>query len=352
MDKQLFSQQLIGWYQRHHRDLPWRRTKNPYCIWLSEIILQQTRVKQGLPYYLRFVEAFPTVQSLANAEERDVLRLWQGLGYYSRARNLHQTAKLVANEHRGVFPGRYAELLMLKGVGTYTAAAIASFAFNEKKAVLDGNVFRVLARVFGVETDIASNEGKQVFSRLATDLLPDALTDVYNQAIMEFGAVQCTPATPDCLFCPLNRDCQANLTGRQHRLPVKKKKGNVRERYFHYLVLRQGDAVHLKERPEKDIWRGLYDFYLKEAPAMRTLDDLAGEEDVKELLAAAVVEKESAVFTHVLTHQRIRAKFWHLRLPPGASPAVAGPLRFYSPQEINALPKPILIANYLNRPFF
>jgi A/G-specific adenine glycosylase len=349
LEKHTFSHKLILWYQKYQRDLPWRHTRDPYFIWLSEVILQQTRVKQGLPYYLRFIEAFPTVQELAQAEEKEVLRLWQGLGYYSRARNMHLTAKTVADERAGIFPSRYDELLKLKGIGTYTAAAIASFAFNEKAAVLDGNVFRVLARVFGIETDIASHEGKKIFTRLANDLLPDTQTDQYNQAIMEFGAIQCTPQTPNCMFCPLNNHCVANLTGRQDRLPVKSKKIKISQRYFHYFVVQKGELVYMKERREKDIWSGLYDFYLKEAEQLLSLEELSADAEVRDLLRHTTIEGESEVFTHVLTHQRIQIRFWKLRLPDEVLPLFLDNQLFFSRAEIERLPKSILIENYLNR---
>ena len=228
-----FAPRLIEWYRRHGRNLPWRHTRDPYRIWLSEVILQQTRVRQGMPYYHAFVEKFPTVNDLAAASEQEVLRLWQGLGYYSRARNLHETARIVAQKHNGVFPGNYAGLLTLKGVGPYTAAAIASFAFGEQVGVLDGNVYRVLARLLGIETDIATPKAKNEFTRAAAALVPADEPDTYNQAIMEFGAIQCTPVAPDCLLCPFQAECVAYNTGRQHELPVKSKKGSVKNRFFH-----------------------------------------------------------------------------------------------------------------------
>ena len=217
MDKHLFADSILNWYAKNKRDLPWRETKSPYKIWLSEIILQQTRVKQGLPYYEKFVETYPQIKDLATADEQSVLRLWQGLGYYSRARNLHAAAKFVQNELQGIFPEDYKALLKMKGVGDYTASAIASFAYNERVAVVDGNVFRVLARVFGIDTDIASHKGGKEFGELAKTLLPEKNTDVYNQGIMEFGALQCTPQKPDCMYCPLQAGCVAYLQGKTKR---------------------------------------------------------------------------------------------------------------------------------------
>lgn len=343
-----FAPKLLHWYQRHRRDLPWRQTADPYRIWLSEVILQQTRVAQGMPYYLKFVETFPTVASLAAAEEREVLRLWQGLGYYSRARNLHQTAKLVADQYGGHFPGTYNELLKLRGIGPYTAAAVASFAFGERVAVLDGNVFRVLARVFGIETDIASNAAKKEFTQLANQLISPDDPATYNHAIMDFGATQCVPVSPQCLFCPFAFDCEANASGRQSVLPVKIKKGTVRERYFHYLVLERGEYLALRERTGRDIWTGLYDFYLVEGEEFLTLDDLTERDEFwRRLGPQGTLLDVSEPVTHVLSHQRIRAQFWRLQLPADSHPVLPAHLRWYTPGEADALPKAVLITNYL-----
>ena len=260
-----FAETLLNWYQRHKRNLPWRETTDAYAIWLSEVILQQTRVAQGLPYYLKFIEAYPTVQYLAAAPEDEVLRLWQGLGYYSRARNMHFTAKQVVQEYNGQFPSSYHELQKLKGVGSYTAAAVASFAFKEKVAVLDGNVFRVLSRVFGISDDIAAPASRKVFQQLADSLIPEQAPDTFNQAIMEFGAIQCTPVMPDCMFCPLQTSCFAFNRGLVQELPVKSKAKAVRPRFFHYLVFEWQGSYFMRKRLAGDIWQGLYDFYLYEA---------------------------------------------------------------------------------------
>lgn len=354
MNKQIFATKLIGWYLRHKRDLPWRHTRNPYLIWLSEIILQQTRVKQGMPYYLAFAEKFPTVQALALAEERDVLRLWQGLGYYARARNMHKTAKIVSGQYGGKFPESYQQLLTLKGIGPYTAAAIASFAFQEAVAVLDGNVFRVLSRLFGIETDITSHEGKKLFTRLANELISKETPDLYNQGIMEFGAMLCTPVSPQCMFCPFNNECVANQTGRQETLPVKAKKTAGKQRFFHYFIFSSGNMLAMKERAEKDIWSGLYDFYLLEEKEFMTFENLLEKHHLSGLLASAVLKKESATYTHVLTHQRVYARFWHIDLPPEQKNPVSSHLNvfFYTTGQIHDLPKPVLIDKYLHEYFF
>lgn len=358
MDKHLFADSILNWYAKNKRDLPWRDTKDPYKIWLSEIILQQTRVKQGLPYYQKFVEAYPTVADLAQADEQNVLRLWQGLGYYSRARNLHTAAKFVHNEKQDIFPDNYKELLKLKGVGDYTASAIASFAHNEKVAVLDGNVFRVLARVFGVDTDIASHKGAKEFGALAKSLLPDEHTDAYNQGIMEFGALQCTPQKPDCMYCPLQSGCVAYAQGKQKELPVKIKKIKVKKRYFHYLIYfyKKGEQIFvaMKQRGSKDIWGGLYDFWLEEHPKMLdTVDMLGAIQLPKEQVEQWVISKESVTYKHILTHQRIQAKFYHIEINEAQKDLPAfDNFSFFELSEVAALPKPVLIDNYLNKDFF
>ena len=344
---------LLAWYGRHHRDLPWRHTRDPYAIWLSEVILQQTRVAQGLPYYETFLGAYPTVQAMAAAPETEVLRYWQGLGYYSRARNMHHTAQQVVNEHDGHFPGTYAGLLLLRGVGPYTAAAIASFAFDEAVAVLDGNVYRVLARIFGLHSDIAAPSSRKEFQALADQHIPTTAPADFNQAIMEFGAVQCTPAKPDCLFCPLQQQCWAFQHGQVALLPVKSKAKASRTRYLHYFVLRHGEHTYLRERREKDIWQGLYDFALAEttvpelppAELSRHLDALGAHLDF------SLAEEPSATYRHVLSHQKLEARFHplHLTQPlPAATLRDLG-LQAYSAAEIEALPKPKLIANYCSQ---
>jgi A/G-specific adenine glycosylase len=352
--KKIFAQKLINWYARHKRDLPWRHTTDPYLIWLSEVILQQTRVKQGMPYYTAFAGKYPTVSDLALADERDVLRLWQGLGYYARARNMHATAKIVHLQYGGIFPDTYAGLLTLKGIGPYTAAAIASFAFRERVAVLDGNVFRVLARLYGINTDIASNEAKKIFSGLANELISEEQPDIYNQAIMEFGAMLCTPAKPQCMFCPFQNECVANLTGRQEELPVKSKKAKGKERFFHYLIFTSGREIAMKERTGKDIWSGLYDFYLLEQDRFMDTDELLQQVNLWPLAPDMTVEKVSDVHIHVLTHQRVQAKFWHISLPPASSCDVATELglTFFNPAHTEDLPKPVLINKYLNEYIF
>ncbi|MCX2741391.1 A/G-specific adenine glycosylase [Pontibacter anaerobius] len=348
---QHFAQTLLGWYGRHKRSLPWRDTTNPYFIWLSEVILQQTRVAQGLPYYERFVAAYPTVQDLAAAPQDEVLRLWQGLGYYSRARNMHHTAQLVVEKYGGQFPDKYEELLKLKGVGSYTAAAIAAFAFKEQVAVLDGNVFRVLARVFGISDDIAAPSSRKIFQKLADELVPAGEPDTYNQAIMEFGAIQCTPLMPDCLFCPLQQSCFAFNHGMVQELPVKSKAKAARPRFFHYIVFELDGAFYLRKRLEGDIWQGLYDFYLYESD----IKDLPEEQLLLELQEAgipvqkALLQPPAKDYKHILSHQKINARFYRIKLKTPLKDEVLQETRLapYNVKKIEALPKPVLISSYL-----
>ena len=346
-----FADTLIAWYHRHKRALPWRETTDPYLIWLSEVILQQTRVNQGLPYYKRFAEAYPTVQHLAAAPEDEVLRLWQGLGYYSRARNMHHTAKQLVEEYGGAFPASYEQLLKLRGVGSYTAAAIASFAFREQVAVLDGNVFRVLARVFGISDDIAAPASRKVFQQQANQLIPADAPDIFNQAIMEFGAIQCTPVMPDCLFCPLQQSCFAFKHGLVQELPVKSKAKAARPRFFHYIVFELEGQYYLRKRLSGDIWEGLYDFYLYESDA-KTLDTSTL---LQELQQAGIAVQELQLqlprkdFKHILSHQKITARFYLIRLHSRLKEEVMQETRLslFDAEKIDALPKPVLISSYL-----
>lgn len=346
---------LEAWYERHKRDLPWRHTRDPYRIWLSEIILQQTRVAQGKPYYERFVAAYPTIGDMARANERELLRLWQGLGYYSRARNLHQTARYVTEHLGGKFPDTYQNLLKMKGIGVYTAAAVASFAFGERVPVVDGNVYRVLARVFGIDEDITTTSAKKTFFGLATQLIGHASDPAtYNQAIMEFGAIQCTPVAPDCLLCPLQQYCTAYQTGRQHKLPVKAKKAPVRERYFTYLVFTHNGRLALRERTDRDIWQNLHDFYLIETDepgGSATLRAMGLPGAVNELVNQDVQTALPTEAVQLLSHQRIRAWFYPVELSGELVSRLPAGFNWYTPEQADQLPKPLLITNYLTKAF-
>ncbi len=295
------------------------------------------------------------MQDLAKAPEDEVLRLWQGLGYYSRARNLHHTAKQVVSEFGGRFPDTYTKLLQLKGVGTYTAAAIASFAYREPVAVLDGNVYRVLARVFGRHENIAAPASKKVFEEIANAQISLEEPDTYNQAIMEFGAIQCTPVAPDCLFCPLQQECFAFQHGLVNVLPVKEKAKSSRQRYFHYLVLQHEGKLYLKKRPGNDIWQSLYDFYTIETDTLHPAPELFHKQ-ASEALGIPKIPFSSTgkVYKHVLSHQKISAQFYLISLPfrlREETEETIG-IKLYTIEEIEALPKPILIHSFLNEHFF
>jgi len=311
------SDQLIDWYQVHKRDLPWRNISDPYQIWISEIILQQTRVNQGLDYYLRFVERFPNVEMLAAAEEDEVLKYWQGLGYYSRARNLHQAARQIIQDFGGVFPKTYPEVLRLKGVGTYTAAAICSFAYNLPYAVVDGNVYRVLSRLFAIETPIDSHSGKKEFDSLAQQLIENSAPSLHNQALMEFGALQCVPVSPDCSVCPLRVFCKAYELKMVERLPVKSKKTPTKQRFFNYLVINFNQYIFLQKRTADDIWKNLYEFPLIETDHLLTEAELF-ENDFFQKLFQGIKEisilQISKPVHHLLTHRRITAQFITLQI--------------------------------------
>ncbi|NEU69014.1 A/G-specific adenine glycosylase [Spirosoma agri] len=352
-NESVFVLSLERWYEYHKRDLPWRHTRDPYYIWLSEVILQQTRVAQGKPYYERFVSTYPTIHDMARADERELLRLWQGLGYYSRARNLHQTARYVTDQLDGKFPDTYHDLLKMKGIGVYTAAAVASFAFGERVPVVDGNVYRVLARMFGIQEDITTTGAKKTFAALATRLIQRADDPAtYNQSIMEFGAIQCTPVAPDCLLCPVQQHCVAYLTGQQHRLPVKAKKAPVRDRYFQYLVFRNNDRIAMRERTDRDIWQNLYDFYLLETDEPKTaLRDLLLPDSVNELVVSGVQASVPAESIQLLSHQRIRALFYVIDVPDALIDRLPIGFTWYSIVETGNLPKPVLITNYLEKSF-
>lgn len=348
-----FVHTLLEWYPRHHRDLPWRNTNDPYIIWLSEIILQQTRVAQGLPYFLKFVDQYPDVQSLADAPIEDVMRLWQGLGYYSRARNLHECAKMVVRDFGGIFPDNYKDLLKLKGVGSYTAAAIASFAFREQVAVVDGNVFRVLSRYFGISTDIATPAGKKEFENLANQLIPADVPDVFNQAIMEFGALQCVPKSPDCLVCPLAGSCFAYINKHVGDFPKKEKKVKVRKRFFKYIYIRCGQFIVIRERQEGDIWQGLHDFPKIEMKTLDELSDWEGGINGLEDFATINVDESPHIYKHILTHQRIFANFVKFVIDEKEKTRLSSwadkhGFLLVNEEQLEKLGKPRLILKYLN----
>ncbi len=309
-----FSPSIIKWYHANRRELPWRDTNDAYLIWLSEIILQQTRVAQGLSYFLRFKERYPTIVSLAKANEQEILKLWQGLGYYSRARNLHKTAQIITEKYNGIFPSDYNAIISLKGIGEYTAAAIASFAYNQPYAVVDGNVFRVLARIFGIDLAINSTEGKKCFFQLANQLLDKKRSLLHNQAIMEFGALQCTPLQPDCNNCIFIKECVAFLTNDINKFPVKEAKIKQRERFFNYFFIKNKEYTYLQKRTQKDIWQNLYEFPLWETDYNLTIEDLILQQNKIPTLKNILLKFSINNFKikHVLSHQIIHANFYIL----------------------------------------
>lgn len=340
MDKRYFREKLVEWYRTSGRTLPWRSTSDPYLIWLSEVILQQTRVAQGLPYYEKFVAHFPTVTALAAAEEQIVLRLWQGLGYYSRARNLLRCAQVVAEKYDGKFPVTSEALRTLPGIGPYTASAIASVAGNEKTAVVDGNVFRVLSRIFGIDVLIDSTQGKKYFQTFADSIICSEEPGVFNQAIMDFGATICTPA-PRCAECIFQSKCFAFTHSMIPFFPVSAPRKKVSKRHFYYLVVQQGAQLLMKRRTGNDIWKGLYDFWLVEEKA-----HVKPATVYKRFFSAPLKEVKS--YKHLLTHQIIHAHFILVSLKPGESLQLSEGLKFFLPAEIDQLPKPILIKKFID----
>ncbi len=304
-----FSKLITNWYKLNYRQLPWRNTQNAYVIWLSEVILQQTRVAQGLPYFERFIKKYPTVKHLANAHQDEVLKLWQGLGYYSRARNMHFTAQEVLTINKGVFPDRYEHLIKLKGIGEYTAAAIASFSSNEPVAVVDGNVYRLLSRYFGIETPIDSTEGKKIFKAKANEVLNRKNAGLHNQAMMEFGAIVCTPQNPNCDNCVLIRGCTAFQLNKTNELPVKAKKTKVQNRYMIYSVLHDGKNVLLKKRTDNDIWNGLFEFPLEESivPVEKTKAYFRFDN-------MKIASHSHSRYKHILSHRKLFVSFFEYKV--------------------------------------
>lgn len=332
----MFAVSLINWYKKNHRELPWRSTTDPYRIWVSEIILQQTRVNQGLPYFTKFIQRFKDLKSLANANEEEILKYWQGLGYYSRARNMHATAKFIYFNLGGSFPNNYTDLIKLKGIGDYTASAIASFSFNEKKAVVDGNVYRVLSRFFGVKEDINSKEGKEIIKDIAHQSIPDNEHSIYNQAIMEFGAMVCTPKSPKCHSCDLSEVCFAKKNNLTTSLPLKIRKQKVKTRFFNFIIFHCKNEVLLTKRTQKDIWKHLYQFPLFETK--EEIDDPLSRFDLKGELKGRHLKK------HVLSHQLIMGTFWWINV--NTLPTNNNYIKV-DVDDLDIFPVPKIIENYI-----
>ncbi len=343
MNKSNFRRLLLDWYEQHKRDLPWRNSTNPYQIWLSEIILQQTRVNQGLPYYHKFIDTYPTVKELAEAPIEKVLKTWEGLGYYSRARNLHATAQYIYYELAGVFPTTHKDVLLLKGIGDYTAAAICSFAYQQAHAVVDGNVYRFLSRYLGISTAINTGAGKKEFSAIAETLLDKKQPDLHNQAIMEFGALQCSAQKPSCETCPFKNSCVALIQNKVMDYPVKNKKSYNKVRHLHFSIITYNYEVIIEQRTEKDIWHLLFQFPLLEAPtpmlAAQWQDELSSDYIDK--------EKDLKIYSappHKLSHQTIHCHFTLLILPSKSNrPSLKNHQTWCSVEQLKnfAFPKPI-----------
>lgn len=339
----IFSDEIIQWYKKNRRDLPWRNTVDPYKIWLSEIILQQTKVSQGLPYYNSFIDEFDTITDLANAKEDKILKLWQGLGYYSRAKNLHFTAKFIRDNYNSLFPSEYKEIRELKGVGDYTAAAISSFCYDLPYAVLDGNVSRLLSRYFAIETPIDSSEGKSLFKQKSQELLDIKSPAIYNQAIMEFGALQCVPKSPNCKRCVLKSTCKSYSTELVHLLPIKSKSLKVSNKYFNFLIIIEGENTFIEKR-KKGIWNSLYQFPLIEGKY--DSETIQGSDKWKEIFSDTKdsIDFVSFQIKHKLSHQLIHAFFYHIK----SEGFINDDFIKINWDDINKYPLPRLIDKYLN----
>ena len=340
-----FSNSLLHWYLQEKRDLPWRNTTNPYKIWLSEIILQQTRVAQGLPYYLAFTDQYPTIFDFAAADEEAILKLWQGLGYYSRARNMHKTAQQIVNEYQGVFPNNYVNLLKLNGVGPYTAAAIASFAFNEVVPVVDGNVFRVLSRFFDVETDISSSKARKEFFEIAQLLISKEQPALFNQAIMDFGAIQCVPQNPNCVQCVFSEACLAYQKNKVNERPVKLKKTKVTNRFLNYLVFRDDENQTLvNKRTQKGIWHNLYEFPVIETDSEPTFEAMKAqiEQQFTEHEMVDIYVFNDLKITHKLSHQNLTLRFYNIQVQHKLANGI-------HLDDLEKLPFPIVIHNFIQK---
>ena len=349
-----FATKLIDWYRKNGRDLPWRNTKDPYKIWLSEVILQQTRVDQGLPYFNHFVLKFPNIYALARAEENEVLRSWQGLGYYTRARNLHKCAKTIVKKYGGTFPATREELQKLPGIGSYTSAAIASLAFGQKEAVVDGNVIRVISRIFGIEDDISLPKTIYSIRSMVDGLIPSKQPDHFNQAIMEFGAIQCVPKNPGCERCDFLGFCIAKKKKIQNQIPYKSKRTSKKTRYFYYFIISIENKYLLRKRIENDIWKGLYEFFLIASSENKRIDEM----DLPQILSKQNkqwrIDNETKTYKHILTHQIIMCKFIMIKTTKDFEfePMDWQDYKLYSKEEIRKLPKSILINRYLEDKLF
>jgi len=343
-----FSKKLLQWNKKENkRAMPWKGETDPYKIWLSEIILQQTRVEQGWAYYEKFVKAFPSVNHLAKASSQKVFKMWEGLGYYTRCKNLIETAKKISKDYKGKFPSSYQEIRSLKGIGPYTAAAIASFAFNLPYAVVDGNVERVLSRYFGIDTPVDTTSGKKMYTELANALLDKKQPGIYNQSIMDFGAIICKPQNPLCAVCPQKTDCQAYQYNLIELLPVKAKKLQKKERWLYYFIIEFDTSVYIRERKEKDIWQNLYEFVLLETKHEIDKKEIIHSDVIRSVLRKEKIsiEKISNLYKQQLTHQTIYSQFIHITI---SKPILLKEYLFIKKKDLAKYPFPKSIAAYLN----
>lgn len=343
-----FAFQLLKWHVEVDRNLPWKSTNDPYKIWLSEIILQQTRVAQGTPYYLKFVEAFPTITDLANADEQKVMKLWQGLGYYSRARNLHYAAKTVRDDFDGVFPTEFKDILALKGIGQYTASAISSFAYGQEYPVVDGNVIRLISRYFGITSAVDSSQTIKEINALAKKLIKGSNPGDYNQAIMDFGALMCTPKSPKCAHCPFVNECKAFETGQVDTIPYKSKKIKKKTRYLHYMYVMDSEGkTVLNHRSEKDIWQSLYDFPGIENQSKDMLSPVEIQKYIQSTIGkkAIKITSPTKTYKHILTHQTIFGQFYKIDIHK--IPKTIANFTVTKPSEFKAFAFPVIITNFL-----
>ncbi len=341
------SENLIEWYSYNKRDLPWRDTKNPYNVWVSEIILQQTRVNQGLDYYYKFIERFPDIKALSKAKIEELLKVWQGLGYYSRARNMHHTAQIITSEYKGKFPSSYDELLKFKGIGDYTASAIASISFNEQTPVLDGNVFRVIARLFGISESTQTNKGKKKFKQKLYELIPKEDPGSFNQAIMEFGALQCIPSNPDCKTCLFNTICFAYNNNLVSDLPLKKQKVKQQIRYFNYLYITYKKQTFMEQRTNNDIWKLLYQLPLIETNKKLTILELEQTNEWKDIFQGTKPEIDIDFIEkkHILSHQKLNTTFYRVKINKTNSYLLKKYMKI-DIEQLSTLGIPKLIENY------
>ena len=340
----ILTDKIILWYQENKRVLPWRNTKDPYKIWVSEIILQQTQIKTGIKYYVKFLSKYPTIQNLAKAQELELLKIWEGLGYYNRALNMMKAAKQVIMFFDGIFPTKYTDLIQLKGVGEYTASAISSICKNEKRAVLDGNVYRVLSRIYNIKTPINTTKGKMQFQKIANSLLPNENTGIYNQAIMDFGSIHCTKHNPKCIICPTQKICQGFQLNLIKNRPVKKKKITIKNRYFNYLLINNNNLFIVKQRGVNDIWKKLYELPLIESKSIIKSENLKQSKYIKKFDLLKISKLNSII--HKLSHQKLNIQFWNIKVSKNA---IFNAEKKINIEEVDKYPFPIPLKNFFNK---